>query len=250
MIAILPVLVATFVLVKSTGAWGLFAIGLMIMFSAKWLRTGFVLWLLLGGILLYLILGVSGTFDGDGVVSWVSETVNPDRAQSLAFRFDNEEILGERAREQLLWGWGGWGRNRVFEYNWAGELEDITVTDSLWIIAFGTRGVIGLFGLIGTFLLPVIMYCGVRYKPQTWFHPKIAPGAVLSVVLALYLFDCLLNSMMNPIYTFACGGLTGLLLNPPESLKTRRKLAVNPSSRGQPPNRTQPTPQPSTLSHN
>jgi hypothetical protein len=250
MMAILPVLVATFVLVKSTGAWGLFAIGIIILFSAKWLRTGIGLWLVLGGIVIYLILGVSGTFHGDGVVSLISETINPDRAQSLAFRFDNEEILGEKAREQLLWGWGGWGRNRVFEYNRMGELEDISVTDSLWIIAFGNRGIIGLAGLIGTFLLPVIMYCGVRYKPHTWFHPKIAPGAVLSVALALYLFDCLLNSMMNPIYTFACGGLTGLLLKPPESLKTRRKLAVNPSSRGQPSHRTQPTPQPTTFSQN
>jgi hypothetical protein len=250
MTVILPVLVATFVLVKSTGAWGLFAIGIMILFSAKWLRSGILLWLLLGGIVIYLILGVSGTFDGDGVVSFISETINPERAQSLGFRFNNEEILGEKAREQFLLGWGGWGRNRVFEYNRMGELEDITVTDSLWIIVFGNRGIIGLFGLIGTFLFPVILYCGVRYKPQTWFHPKIAPGAVLSVVLALYLFDCLLNAMMNPIYTFACGGLTGLLLNPPESLTNRRKLPAKQSSRGQPPRRTKPIPQPSNFSGN
>lgn len=220
---ILPILIATFILVKSTGAWGLFALGLMIMFAAKWFRSSLLLWVLFGGILLYLVLGVAGIFDGDSIVSFISNILNEDRAQSLAFRFNNEELLGNKAREQLLLGWGGWGRNRIFEYGWSGELEDITVTDSLWIIAFGDRGIIGLFGLFGTFLFPVIAFCGFRYKPQTWFHPKVAPSAVLSIVLALYIFDCLLNAMMNPIYTLACGGLTGLLLKPSKTLKTRRQ---------------------------
>ncbi len=250
MMLIVPVLLTTFVLVKSTGAWGLFALGIIIMFSAKWLRSGILLWLLLGIIILYLVMGVSGGFHGDGIVSFVSETLNPERAQSLEFRFDNEEILGDRAREQMIWGWGGWGRNRVFEYNRMGELEDISVTDSLWIIAFGNRGVIGLLGLFGTFLLPVVIFCGFRYKPHTWFHPKIAPAAVLSVVLALYLFDCLLNSMMNPIYTIVCGGLTGLLLKPPETLNTRRRSVAQYSSRGQPAKMSKPKTQPSTFSQN
>lgn len=246
---VLMVLVATFILVKSTGAWGLFAIGLMIMFSAKWLRSGFLLWIVLAGIVIYLVLGVTGSFHGEGVVSFITNNFSAERAQSLEFRFDNEEILGERAREQMIWGWGGWGRNRVFEYNWAGELEDVSVTDSLWIIAFGTRGIVGLFGLIGTFLFPVIVYCGVRYKPHTWFHPKIAPGAVLSVVLALYLFDCLLNAMINPIYTLACGGLTGLLLRPPESLNPTRKFPVKSAPTQHSPPLRKPTPQPSSFFH-
>ncbi len=249
MTLILPVLVVTFIMVKSTGAWGLFALGLMILFSAKWLRSGFLLWSLLGIILFYLGTGVTGTFHGDGVVTMVSETLNPERAQSLEFRFDNEELLGERAREKMLWGWGGWGRNRVKEYGRSGELEDLTVTDSLWIIAFGNRGAIGLFCLYGTFLLPVVIFCGVRYKPHTWFHPKVAPGAVLSVVLALFLFDCLLNAMMNPIYTVACGGLTGLLLKPPETQKIKRKSVARSPSLGQPThNLPRPKSQSSTLS--
>ena len=230
MIIIIPGLIVTFIMVKSTGAWGLFAIGLMVMFSAKWLRSGLLLWLLLGLIVFYLYMGVTGGFHGDDIVDFISQVINSDRAQSLEFRFDNEELLGDRAREQMVWGWGGWGRNRVREYNWAGELEDITVTDSLWIIAFGDRGVIGLFGLFGSFLFPVLLFCGFRYKPQTWFHPKVAPAAVLSVVLALYLFDCLLNAMVNPIYTLVCGGLVGLLLRPPESLSSKRKSVPRASS--------------------
>ena len=48
----------------------------------------------------------------------------------------NEELLSSRAREQFLFGWGGYGRNMIFD----GAGNAVTVTDSLWIIAFGQNG--------------------------------------------------------------------------------------------------------------
>ena len=44
-----------------------------------------------------------------------AERVDPERARSLAFRFDNEAQLLAHANERPLFGWGGWGRNRLYD---------------------------------------------------------------------------------------------------------------------------------------
>lgn len=207
-------LLVTFVLVKATGAWILLAIGLVILFIANWFRNSFLLLLLLLSIWSYLYLGVTGTFSGDQIVSVVSEVINAERAQSLEFRFDNEEILSAKARQKMIFGWGEWGRNRVYN-EWG---DDISVTDSLWIITFGTNGVVGLISLMASLLLPVIGFVQ-RYPASLWFNPKVAPAAALAVILALYAVDCVLNAMVNPIYTLACGGIAGLVLKPTRTSK-------------------------------
>lgn len=221
---LLIILGITFILSKSTGAYLLLALGLTILFTAKYLRTAFPLMLLIVTIVVYLQMGITGNFTQERqaqVVSFVSETINPDRAESLEFRFDNEHLLGEKARQRIVFGWGGWGRNRVYEENWRGELVDISVTDSLWIIAFGTNGIVGVASLFGTFLIPVFSFFWFRYPASTWFNPKVAPAAVLSVVLALYMLDCLLNAMINPIFALTCGGISGLVLKQTKVIQTQ-----------------------------
>ncbi|WP_323784456.1 hypothetical protein, partial [Leisingera sp.] len=41
-------------------------------------------------------------------------SIDPDRAASLDFRFNNEDMLLERAYEKPLFGWGSWGRNLIY----------------------------------------------------------------------------------------------------------------------------------------
>lgn len=202
-------LLVTFVLVKATGAWILLAVGIIILFVAKWLRTSLLLLFLIVSIWSYIYVGVTGNFSGDQIVSVVSEVVDEERADSLRFRFDNEEILSAKARQKMIFGWGGWGGNRVYD-EWG---KDISVTDSLWILAFGAHGVVGLISITASLLLPVIGFLK-RYPASLWFHHKVAPAAALAVVLVLYMVDCVLNSMSNPVYTLACGGIAGLVLKP------------------------------------
>lgn len=211
-------LVITFVLVKATGAWFLLAIGLVILFFAKWFRTSLLLLLLIVSISSYILLGASGTFSGNQIVSVMSTRLNPDRAQSLEFRFDNEKILSDKARQKMVFGWGGWGRSRVYD-QWG---KDISITDSLWIIAFGTKGVVGLISLTASLLLPAIAFIQ-RYPARLWSNPKVAPAAALAVLLVLYMLDCVLNAMVNPIYTLVCGGIAGLTLN---QVKTSKVMGV------------------------
>ena len=116
----------------------------------------------------------------------------------------NENILAKRALERPVFGWGGWGRNRVLDE--AGH--DISITDGLWVIVLGINGVVGLASMTALFLLPVALLL-VRYPPRTWRSPGCA-AAGLGVLLELYLIDNLSNAMINPIYIMAAGGLAGL----------------------------------------
>ena len=201
-------LLVTTVLVKSTGALALLAIGLVILFVVKWFRTPLLLLVLLVSISSYLYLGVTGNFPGDQIVPVVSRVSNEDRAGSLKFRFDNEEVLSQKARQKMIFGWGGWGRSRVYD-EWG---KDISITDSLWIITFGNTGVVGLISLTASMLLPVLGFLQ-RYPLSLWHNPKVAGASTLAVLLPLYMADCLLNYMPNPVYFLTCGGIAGLVLD-------------------------------------
>lgn len=47
----------------------------------------------------------------------------------------------------------------------------------------------------------------IRYPARLWLHPMVAPAAALAVCLTLYMFDSVLNAMVNPIFMLAAGGL-------------------------------------------
>ncbi|MBD2022180.1 O-antigen ligase domain-containing protein [Leptolyngbya sp. FACHB-36] len=203
------ILLVTFILVKSTGAYFLLALALIILFVGKWLRTAFLMWVIVAGICLYLNLGVTGGFPREPIVSYLYQNFSPERIQSLDFRFVNEEILSAKAREKILFGWGGFGRNRVYDESG----KDISVTDSLWIIVFGVNGAVGLASVFGSLLLPVVSFC-TKFPARLWSNPRVAPAAALAVSVVMYSLDCVLNAMVNPTFALVCGGLAGLVVAP------------------------------------
>lgn len=216
------VLTIAFFLCRSTGAYSLFAMSLLILFSAKWFRTSLPLLFIIGYITFYLYMAASGQFSSKEVMGVINPIFGEERAASLKFRFDMEEILGDKARQRFLFGWGDSGGNRV--YNDAGK--DISVTDSLWIITFGVNGAVGLASLFSALLLPVFIFCVFRYPARTWSNPKVAPAAVLGVALTMYVFDCVLNAMTNPIFALIAGGISGLVLKAPENLKPKKTTST------------------------
>ncbi|MEG4327690.1 O-antigen ligase domain-containing protein [Microcoleus sp. herbarium5] len=211
------ILTIAFFLCRSTGAYSLFGMALLVLFSAKFFRTSLPLLLIIGYIVFYLYIAASGQFSSQDVVAFINQIFGEERAASLKFRFDNEEILGEKARQRFIFGWGDSGGNRVYN-EWG---DDISVTDSLWIIAFGINGAVGLVSLFSSLLLPVIVFC-FKYPARTWSNPKVAPAATLGVALSMYVFDCVLNAMTNPIFALIAGGISGLVLKAPESLKAKK----------------------------
>ncbi|MBE9144850.1 O-antigen ligase domain-containing protein [Planktothrix mougeotii] len=209
----------THLIVRSTGAYMYMFFGVVILFCAKLCRTAFPLLLLILMLSSYLYLGVTGNFTGkqaDQIIEVATQMAGAERAASLEFRFDNEELLVVKAKQRMWFGWGGWGRNRIYAYSESeGKLKDISVTDSLWIIAYGINGAFGVIGIFGTSLIPPLMFSLFQYPAKTWFRrPQVAGAAVLSVVIVLYVLDNLLNDQYNPVFTLASGGLAGLLMNP------------------------------------
>ena len=221
--AYLPlVLVPTAVLVKSTGALALGAAGGGLLWLSR--ATG-RRWLVLAVVAVppaYVVARTTGAWTGEDLVEVVDEYVGGDRAESLAFRLKNENLLVAKALQRPYFGWGGWGRARVYN----DDLQDTTVTDGLWIIALGDRGVVGLVALGLSLLLPVARFA-VRSDPARWHSPALAPAAGCAVVLLLWTVDCLPNAMLNPVYLLMAGGLAGF--DPPPADRP------SPAPAGQPP---------------
>ena len=202
-------LLITFILTKSTGAYGLLLLGVAVLFIAKQFRTSIALLLTVFFMAFYLQQNVSAnvSFSEQIITTLNSFNVPEERILSLKYRFDNEELLGDKARERIIFGWGGWARNRVYDYNWRGEYVDVSTTDSLWIITFGTNGLVGLISLYASVLVPVLSF--IWYYPALyWSHSKISSTVAIVVVVTLYMIDCLVNDQPNPVFTFATGGIS------------------------------------------
>ena len=82
----------------------------------------------------------------------VSASFSSDRSGSLEFRFDNEEKLLQHASNRFWFGWGRYGRNRVFDEDTG---QDTTVTDGRWIITLGCFGFLGFLAEFGLLVLPI-----------------------------------------------------------------------------------------------
>ena len=128
-----------------------------------------------------------------------AKNVSQDRADSLATRLQNETILMQKANEKPLFGWGGWGRNRVYNAEFS---KDVTITDGGWIILFGAYGWFGYLGLFGMFAIPVLRL-NRSVKQLAREDALIAAG--LALMLAANIADMLPNANLMPL-TFLIAG--------------------------------------------
>lgn len=133
-----------------------------------------------------------------------AEAINPVRAASLEYRFNNEELLLDRAREKWMFGWGGWGRNLVHHAE-TGQI--ISVPDGRWIISFGTYGWFGYLSEMGLLATPIALLAWHTFKA-----PKdiVSPFAVaLALMLAITMIDMLLNDTLVPFTWLIAGAILG-----------------------------------------
>lgn len=200
-------LVVTLVLCQSWAATAFFFIGAAVRFTSAHSRKAWTVAALLCIPVVYVSLRAGNTWTGDSLVSSVRQ-LSDDRAESIAFRFESEKVLAARALEQPVFGWGGWGRNFA-PRDEEGEL--MAVADGTWIRVFGEYGFVGLVALFGLLILPVGRFIA-RFRPRTWRDPALAAAATLSISLALYSIDSLVNDMINPIFVLIAGGLNALVV--------------------------------------
>ncbi|MFT6674475.1 MAG: hypothetical protein ACJAVM_000658 [Sulfitobacter sp.] len=133
-----------------------------------------------------------------------AEEISAERAQSLGYRFDNEDQLLVRAAEKPLFGWGGWGRSLVRDDE-SGEI--LSIPDGRWIIVFGTFGWLGYICEFGLLALPLLlMGLYVHRRGDQDMSPYVAP---LCLILGITLIDMLLNATLTPVTWLTAGAIMG-----------------------------------------
>jgi hypothetical protein len=149
----------------------------------------------------YPVLRTSGLAPTEWVVETV-RSVSPGREGSLEYRLRMEDALLDKALERPLFGWGGWGRARVYDE----EGRDTTVTDGQWIIIFSNGGWFQYVGALGL-LTYAVFALAVR-----WRRYELDPAtAVVSVVLAANMIDLIPNATQTSITLLLAGALAGRL---------------------------------------
>lgn len=133
-----------------------------------------------------------------------ADKINHHRYESLKFRFDNEDVLLERAMERPAFGWGYYGRNRVYN-EWSGE--DVSITDGEWVTHLGSRGYMMAIGWFGILSWPVLMAWRTASKVVNQ-HEKLVLG-ILGLALAVHAVDMLPNSSFNRVLYMFAGVVVG-----------------------------------------
>ncbi|MEM9523999.1 MAG: O-antigen ligase family protein, partial [Pseudomonadota bacterium] len=147
-------LLGTLALSKTLGAF-LIALALLPVVVLMPVRLQLVAAAIVAGITLsYPILRGAGWIPVDRI-SEIAMSYDEGRAGSLIFRLENEDILLEKANERPIFGWGGWGRWRVYDDRTG---NDVSTSDGSWIILIGEGGWVGYIGLFGLLTIPVILF--------------------------------------------------------------------------------------------
>jgi hypothetical protein len=128
--------------------------------------------------------------------------IDPQRAGSFLTRLENEERMLAKASERPLFGWGGWGRSRVF--NERGD--DITIADGAWVIVIGVDGWVGYLAHFGLLTGPVFLLLLHRRRYDVGMETS-----VLTIILAANLVDLVPNSSNTPLTWLIAGALWGRL---------------------------------------
>lgn len=130
--------------------------------------------------------------------------LNPERAGSLQFRFDNEDVLLAKANERPFFGWGTWGRNRVFDPLTG---QDMTVTDGVWIINYGVFGWLGYIGAMGLIAYALMAIKRVLNKKNGTDFSSYT--LALAIILVIFLIDQIPNASLNHVSYLIAGGAAG-----------------------------------------
>ena len=144
--------------------------GLSTLWLCTRLNSKLFMWALLLVAPLYYAVRIPNYWTGEDFANLVRTYLGEERAHSFEYRLENENLLAEKAMERPAWGWGGWGRNRVF--NASGR--DVSVTDGMWIIYLGVYGLVGLVAWTAVLLLPSYLFL-IRYPVRSWATPEVRP---------------------------------------------------------------------------
>ena len=176
--------------------------------------------------LLYPTMSIMNFFPHQTLIGW-AESINAERAESLEFRFKNENMLVDHAQQRLFFGWGGWGRNRVYSEDTG---DDMTVTDGKWIITFGTFGWLGFIAEFGLLALPVFRAVSVFKWVKT--QQEMVLLSAHALLIGIVMIDQLPNASLAPWLWLLAGVLLGRTEAIYDAAKRQVALGLPSTSRG------------------
>lgn len=147
--------------------------------------------------------------------------IQAERAQSLEFRFDNEKILLDHAARKPVFGWGYWGRNRLYDLETG---QSTVTTDGHWIIVIGMLGWTGYICVFGLLTLPLFRLWFLRKRWPADREVHIIYG--IALMLGVNLIDLIPNSTINHL-TWTLAGL--LLASSTVAARAEFETAADPS---------------------
>jgi len=154
-------------------------------------------------ILAFISLRITEAIPTDTIVS-IASSINEERGASLKYRFDQEVGLINQAREKPIFGWGGYGRNLLFD-EFTGQ--DISTPDGYWIILFGMSGIVGLYGSFLLILFPIFIAQRSLQKVPSKSEREFL--AALSLLVAICGIDLIPNGLFTRLPYFFAGALFG-----------------------------------------
>ena len=201
------------VLTRSTGAIALALMGLMVLLMVGWRRSLMPVYLLLLAVPVYIAIRVSGVLRLETIM-WFIETFNIPRPGSLFQRFRSEQLYIDTMWQtpgQVLFG-RGWFTFRLdarytgFDRYEAHVIYRQAVTDALWLVLFARGGLVHVFTVMGLYFIGPWRLLRSFTRAEL-FSTAGAPLLVMTLVIATYNVDNLLNAMHNPVYLFVVGGM-------------------------------------------
>lgn len=199
---------------RGGGAITLMVGGLGVIAVAFWLKKPRLAFLVPAAVVAYLVtaftdaavpirplmLSVGELFWGEGA------------GGSLRVRVENEAFLVAAGMQTPWLGSGGWGSFRLNE-TLAQEMGLRQVlTDGMWTIVFGQRGLLGLLGLYAMLLLPGLLAVNAAVRARMSVRSvMIVVG--LSLFCWLYSADLLLNAFATPVLGLVAGALTSFSIS-------------------------------------
>ena len=192
------------VLCRGLSAWVAFAAAISVFVFAAKLRSRLVLILFVMMPIVYLGARVTDTWNGMGLVDAIA-VVSPARAESLQARLYHDQRLKNRALERPIFGWGGWGRQRV--YNELGV--DTSVTDGFWVIVIGQNGFVGLIAWISVMAGPGLLAVW-RSRISVLASPRVLPVTFMILLVSILTVDLMLNAFIGPSLIMMTGAIASL----------------------------------------
>lgn len=133
----------------------------------------------------------------------LASLVSEERAGSLGTRFSQEHDLLVRASERFWFGWGRYGRSRIYdEYG-----SDKTQSDGHWVITMGQFGFVGFLVEFGLLALTVIRANSIFRRAMSREDRLLV--SALALIVAISIFDLIPNATIRPWTWLVAGALMG-----------------------------------------